>query len=386
MGDRATAVNPRMLVWARQRAGYGLDDVAAKLKKPPETIASWEDGSGAPTFRQLEELAEVLYKRPVALFFFPNPPPEPSAKSQFRTLPASELQDLEPDTLYAVREALGFRESLRELAGGNPVEHSITRDMHADLSVPVAELASSARAYLKVSLDTQFSWASAEDAFKEWRRSVEAAGVFVFKRAFKQQGISGFCLYDEAFPLVVINNSTAHARQTFTLFHELGHLLFWVGGITKDDLRYIRRLTGTNRDIEVACNRFAAESLVPEASFPWREFQQADVFSSIDRVADRYRVSREVILRRLLDRGLVDEKIYDDRVAAWNKEFQESRAARAAGGNYYATQATYLGERYLQLAFAQYYAGRVSLEELAGHLGVKARNVPRLEDFLTGAR
>jgi hypothetical protein len=53
-------------------------------------------------------------------------------------------------------------------------------------------------------------------------------------------------------------------------------------------------------------------------------------------------------------------------------------------GSYYATQATYLGKAYLDLSFGRYYSGACSMEDLAGHLNIKAKSVPRLEAYLTG--
>ena len=61
---------------------------------------------------------------------------------------------------------------------------------------------------------------------KGWRTAIEDAGVYVFKNTFKQENVSGFCLYDAEFPLIYVNNSTAKTRQSFTILHELGHLLF----------------------------------------------------------------------------------------------------------------------------------------------------------------
>jgi transcriptional regulator with XRE-family HTH domain len=116
--QRVTAINPLILRWARERSGLSLAAVAAHFKKAHETIAGWESGTETPTFRQLELLAERLYKRPLAIFFFPSPPEEEDPGSRFRTLPQSELDALEPDTRYALREALAFQESIRELTSG----------------------------------------------------------------------------------------------------------------------------------------------------------------------------------------------------------------------------------------------------------------------------
>ncbi|SRR6266566_1918766 len=386
MVDRVDGLNPQVLRWARERAGLSVEDAAARLKKEAATLNAWEEGKEAPTFRQLEQLAEGIYHRPIALFFFPSPPEEPDARSEFRTLPAIEIERLHADTRLAMREGLAFRESLYELTDGrNPAPRLITTSIKPETTQAVEQLAARVRDYLGITLARQFEWESTDEALKAWRQAVEDVGVFTFKRSFKQQGISGLCLSDKIFPIILVNNSTAHSRQIFTILHELGHLLFAVSGITKDDLGFIRQLTGASRDIEVACNRFAAEFLVPAASFPWDVFRNrsVDIEQSVRTVATRYRVSREVILRRLLDRGLVDNDTYESLAARWSQEYLESRAGMS-GGNYYATRATYLGQSYMQLAFGRFYAGRVTLAELADHLGVKARSIPRLEAFLGG--
>lgn len=184
----------------------------------------------------------------------------------------------------------------------------------------------------------------------------------------------------------MVNNSTAHARQIFTLFHELAHLLFHVSGITREGAAYLGRANGEDRVIEAACDNFAAEFLVPTQTFPWAAFRGRDLAEVVPEIASRYNVSRAVVLRKLLARGLVDSGAYTRMTEAWNQEFLEARSNASPGGNYYATQATYLGDAYLSLAFGQYRNGRLSLPDLADHLGMKARNVRKLEDFLISRR
>lgn len=178
----------------------------------------------------------------------------------------------------------------------------------------------------------------------------------------------------------MVNNSTAYARQTFTLFHELAHLLFRVSGITHVALQDVSDLPARDRDLEVSCNNFAAEFLVPDRSIPWETMRQRTLDEVVPELADKYNVSREVILRKLLDRRVVDPQTYGELTARWNREYQER--AGSSGGNYYATQATYLGINYLRLAFQRYHSGGISLPELAIHLGMRARNIGKMEDFL----
>ena len=382
MAERATAANPNILRWARERSGRSAEEVARYLKKDASVIESWESGELSPTIGQLEKLAYQLYKRPLAIFFFPEPPEEQTPDREFRTLPRIETENLAPDSLYALREARAMQESLRELTEGeNPADTSIVEEIRPTHTGGIPALARRVREYLGVKIEAQIRWSTTEEAFKNWRNVLERNGVFVFKRSFKQSDISAFCLLDPVFPVIYINNSTTFSRQTFSLFHELAHVFFQTSGITKANIGYIESLTGGDREIEIACNKFAAEFLVPSADL----FQQVSGYSGdereIEALAERYGVSREVIFRQLLEGGLVNEDEYRTKADKWNAEFY-ARYQERSGGNYYLTKVVYLGDNFLNLAFSQYNTGRCSVEQLAEHLDMKARNVAKLESYL----
>jgi Zn-dependent peptidase ImmA (M78 family) len=218
-----------------------------------------------------------------------------------------------------------------------------------------------------------------------WRAAVESVGVFVFKRSFRQRTVSGFCVHDSAFPVIVVNNSTPFTRQVFTLFHELAHLLYGLSSITKDDPDFIEHFAPADRTVEVACNRFAADFLVPAEAIRWTDFNETRLEQFVSDTAARLSVSREVILRRLLDRGLITSNTYAEYVREWNTEPARDGGGEG-GGNYYATQAAYLSRAFLGLAFAQYRAGRIGIADLSEHLRMRARNVSKLEDFLLAKR
>lgn len=77
MSERIELNNPRMLTWARERAGLKHWQVADELGVSHHAIWSWEDGKRWPTYEQLQQLAE-LYGTNVATLFLPEPPGEPS--------------------------------------------------------------------------------------------------------------------------------------------------------------------------------------------------------------------------------------------------------------------------------------------------------------------
>lgn len=380
MGEKVIGVVPAVLKWARETQGYSFEDVALRLKRDATEIAAWESGKTSPTYPQLEKLAYQVYKRPLAVFFFPEPPVEPDLKSRFRTLPDFDLETLSANTRYQLRLAQALQLSLKELNDGiNPCERKVFRDIKLAVTDEVRAAAEKVRAYLGVPLEIQTSWKNDEQAIKAWRRTIEDVGVFVFKHAFKQKEISGFCLLDSEFPIIYINNSTIKTRQIFSLFHELGHLLLGVNGITKFGQSYTTQLGQQEQRIEWFCNAFAAEVLIPTADFE-QQLRQIDRISDqhVDTLARRYNVSREAILRRMLDKGLVSRAMYEEKAAQWARQAKE----KGSGGDYYATVATYLGERYLQLVFGKHYQGKLSLEQVAEYLGVRAGSVPGLEEIV----
>src|SRR5262249_34971759 len=151
------------------------------------------------------------------------------------------------------------------------------------------------------------------------------------------------CLFDEIFPIIYVNNSAAKTRQIFTLFHELGHLLFHTSGIDTVHGEYVRALTDEPKRIEIVCNRFAAEFLLPERAFNSAVRGQPATEATAEAVARSFHVSREVVFRRFLEKGLIDESTYSEAAERWAKQGQSA----GTGGDYFWTKLSYLGRDYV---------------------------------------
>jgi len=117
----AIPVNGEVLRWARESAGLTIDEVVQKMKRKRityELIESWEQSVEAPTYSQLERLAYEIYKRPLAIFFFPEPPEEVTVKQSFRTLPEYEIQRMPEKMRFLLRKAQSFQLNLYDLYDG----------------------------------------------------------------------------------------------------------------------------------------------------------------------------------------------------------------------------------------------------------------------------
>ena len=388
MAEYINGINPDILKWARERSGYTVEAIAAFLKKDASIVNDWESGERAPTYVQVEKLADK-YKRPIALFFFPEPPEEPNIAENL-ALRSSNNTPLEPRIHILLRQAYARQLSLMELnMGANRVKMKIFRDLQARPNDSAMALAQRARVYLNINIDMQAGWKTAAEALENWRDCIEESGIFVFKEAFQDDSVDGFCLVHNEFPVIYLNNSRPTVRQIFSLFHELAHLLLGENGITWSDIFHGDTFRGgTTQEIEDFCDQFAGEFLVPSNDFDARlNFFTNYNDKTIEELAHYYKVSRPVILLKLVKKGILTQENYWQKINQWTEEYKHQIEKKAdsktsSGGSYYNTRATYLGYRFMELAFGKYRDGHCSIEQLAEHLNIKVKHLPQLEDCL----
>ena len=373
MSREQIPITPEVVKWARERSGFTVEELRSDFPH----IEKWERGEALPSYPQLERLSEA-FKVPIAVFFFSEPPDVPPLRESFRTLPDSQFETLPKSIRFLLRKAKALQINLSELNDGrNPVDRYILRDLKLAANMNIPTVAQRVREYLGVPLDVQTSWADSEQAFDVWRMTFEAHGVAVFKDAFRNDDYSGFCLFDESFPLIYVNNSVK-TRQIFTLFHELAHLLFHTSGIDTMKDEPDENLPAQEREIEIECNRFASEFLLPATRFVLDIRKLPPNEETAEQIASRYHISREFVFRRFLDRGAISRETYMQARAKWAGQRKGS-----SGGNHYWTKISYLGTSYINLAFSRYHQSRITEPELADYLDTKVKHLSKLEDYFS---
>lgn len=374
------AIQPDVLRWARDTSGLSVADVAKKLKKTENEILDWEQGVTTPSYTILEKLAYELYKRPLAVFFLPEPPLEENQKHEFRTLPLADLDTLLPDTITQIKNAHVYQLDLEDLYDGrNPEKIPLFEKIELHPEQPIPQQANVIRFLLNDDVESRKECDSDEEALKKWIVEIEKQGIFVFKNSFKQKEISGFSLISKEFPVICINNSTTKTRQVFSLLHELAHILLGINGISKFDNKYIEYLDSKEQAVEIFCNKFAAEVLIPEEDFNKKIFgiDQIDLENVEDIImplAKRYCVSREAILRRFLDKGMITKSFYEKKSKDWNSQIKQK-----SSGNWYSTKNAYLSSRFAKEVLAKHYNNSLSVEQASEYLGIKPKNFAGLE-------
>ncbi len=372
MAEKITCVNGNVLKWARIQCGnLQLKSVKELMPK----IEAWEKGEDFPTYAQLEKLADA-YKKPIAVFFFPQPPEGIAYNAEFRTTSDAEIHLLPHNVTRLINEALVMQINIEELETNLRSKDTV---LHNKLrEVPYNKLISTARALLGIDVETQLKTKSSREMLGLWRDAFYEQGIYVFKEAFSDKNISGFCIYDEQIPIIYLNNSMSFTRQIFTLFHELYHLIHETGGIdrVKDFPNSI--LSAEQQDIEKMCNQFAATFLVPAKEVNQVIGNQRITYDLVCDLANKFCVSKEALVLRLISLKKTTWDFYNEYIGEIYKDFERVQPKKN-GGNPNRNLVSYLGSKYLKLAFSAYRENRIDAFQLASYTKTKVSNIPALE-------
>jgi Zn-dependent peptidase ImmA (M78 family)/transcriptional regulator with XRE-family HTH domain len=378
-------VAPGTLRWARETSGKSVVEVARKLDVETSLVTDWERGVACPTLGQLEKLA-VQYKRCLAALLLNEPPSESPPPAEYRTLPELHRHPLGEDVFLAIRRARGVQSSFRELRqalGGDDLPEL----PQADLDDEPWRLAHEVSSTLGLGADRPKG--TDHDVLRSRVRAVEAAGVLVLQLGMPVEQSRAFSLADRDAPVLVINSHDGPRPRSFSLFHELAHLLLGRSG-TCGEMAVFSRSGSNVRATEAFCNQFAGCVLVPSAALledpVVGQHGSSPVWldDELSRLATRFRASRQVILRRLLSLELTSHRFYDEKQRDLEK--QAASGARKGGGRSSPPERALRenGTRYASLVLDAYRQDVVSPLGAADMLGLKYKHFTNLEALVSG--
>lgn len=380
--DRIQSINVARLDWCLADRDMTRDELAREVGIAPATLAKVFDGDAGLTFKQLRRLA-AYFGRGTLFFLAPGPVDEATAHSpQFRTL-ANQKPELSARMKLLIERVERQREiylALRDELDPNDLIHFSLPDL-AGLGVP--EAARAVRDWLGL--------ADCND-FNSYRAAIEARGLLVFQsngyqgqwQITKESPILGFSLYDPVCPVILVKKQDSDARQSFTLMHELGHLLLHKTS-SIDDESDLHAHAGA----EQVANAFAGHLLVPDAFLlSIRDDERPDKVGAYDDwLAPQRRewgVSGEVILRRLLDANRLSKARY----AAYRQWWATRQLPQKAGGSreYRNREPKHIfGDGYVRTVLDALNSRRISLAKASTYLdNLKISDLHKLERHYAG--
>ena len=375
-------VSPAVLKWAREAAGWTVKETAKKVGVGVEIVQRWESGEAAISLPVLEKLAGY-FKRPLAAFFLPEPPPEPRLPSDFRVFPG-ESRSFSKTTRLAIRRARRLQAIAAELMEELGIEAK-AKIGKASLTDSPEEVAREERRRLRVGIQEQHDWANSYRALEGWRNQIESLNVLVFQIPMPVQDVRGFSLADKKPSAIVVSSSDAVHARIFTIFHEFAHLLLRRPGICSPEDAWIH--SGNGGGVERWCNHFAGTLLVPEevlqSDKDIKSIARPGEVSSelLSKVSQRLKVSRQAILIRMLGSQLISKKRYQDEIANLQLTRRESKQAGfALPPPRRCLQEK--GRRFVSLVVESNQRELITYSEVADYLSIRLKHLEKVQALI----
>ncbi|MBB5063669.1 XRE family transcriptional regulator [Granulicella mallensis] len=386
------ALNPHILIWAREAAGLSVDEAAHALgfkntqeRTAAERLQAMEAGTEEPSRSVLLNMARV-YHRSLLVFYLSEPPRTSDRGQDFRRAPGANPTEYDPTLDALIRDIRGRQGIIKDLLDqADPKRVDYVSSVTMDIS-PV-ELARRMTVRLGFSLDEFRRQANVPAAFGYLREKVEASGAFVLllgnlgsHHTNIPSGVfRGYAIADPVAPFIVVNDQDASVAWAFTTLHELTHL--WLG---------TTGVSGGNTDtrIEVYCNSVAGEMLLPEAEMAGLRFLRRasldETVGAIAQFATSRKISRAMVAYKLLRVDIITQvrwreldKHYADE---WNAAQAQpaSKEKKEGGPSYYVVKRHRLGHAVVDLVKNSLAEGFLTYTRASQVLGVKPRNVDPL--------
>lgn len=384
-------VNPKVLQWARESAGFTLLEAANKLHlhqtgevSPEQKLERLENGTEKPTRPLLLKMSKQ-YRRPLLTFYLEKPPEKGDRGEDFRRLP-DEYAETEEGLVDALVRDVKARQGIVRAAlededeavpllfvGSAKVDDGVNRICEIIQGVIEFDLLKF-RKYRKVS-----------DAFAYLRGQVESAGLFVLvigdlgshHSRISLEAFRGFALADPVAPFVIINDQDSRAAWSFTLLHELAHVLLGKTGISGVIFE---------NGLERFCNDVASTLLLPEMDLHSLDVADTTKFDlMIERInsfAEDRNISRSMVAYRLFGTNRINENTWKKLKVEFRRQWLELRAVQRkqaqeqeGGPTYYMVKRQRIGDALIGLVSRMMHSGTLTPTKAGKVLGVKPRNV-----------
>ncbi len=377
-------INPAVLSWARNESGYPVESIAKRLSVKPERIQAWEAGEAPPTLRQVQALAKLLH-RPLNLFFLPTPPRVAPLAAEYRRLPGVTPGQESPELRLALRQMINRRDTaiglIEEL--GEPLQ-DFALEAHLDEAAPV--VAARLRAALGISVETQFAWQNEWQSWRAWRTAVEALHILVFQfPKVDLHEVRGLSLLHFPLPVVGLNSKEQPEPKTYTLIHEVVHLMLASGKEEAPALAE-HRTTEEWDALERFAESVSSHTLVPEhALAPLISRSSTDWdLPAVKQLARRFRISPLAMATRLRASGFMDWATYSDWKQRWNEVIERLTARSGGFAHPVDISLGRNGRPYTKLVLEALAANRITSVDASRHLGLKFEHFDKLKAGLTG--
>lgn len=320
-------INKNTLAYIFEGKKVSRDYVVSKTGIKSEKLDRWLNATDTllPTINQAKSIASCLHI-PFAGFYM-NPEHVklksiPAVKN-YRTLYGGVAMD-DSAINIAMMDLLRERDFLLESSKENDISLP-TFNFSITIREDPVLWARKIRELFDIKLEAQYKCTSSRRFYLYLREKIEAAGIFVHCFTdVPMETARALAIYDRDMPIIGINDEDRPPAKSFSMIHELVHIFKRESSLCND-------MRSAHRE-EVFCNAVAGELLVPkdalESTIKIKDMQKPYRKQDIESLADKFSVSKEVIIRRLLDTGHIDETVYETYADEFRRDVELQKEER----------------------------------------------------------
>lgn len=298
------------------------------------------------TFNQIKSMS-AHSRIPFGYFFLTDPPDEEIGLVEHRTVNSTKFKNPSRnfmDTYYRMEAIQDWMIDYLEDQEADDLPFIGKYKLSSS-----SELAEAIRDVIGIESDDYLE-SSLNKTFNELKKKISDAGIIVMQsgivgnntsRSLDLNEFRGFAIFNKKAPLIFINSRDSTSGKTFTLLHELAHLLLGSDDLFNSSDEEIHLISPA----ETMANKAAAEVILPTEVFKqaWLQTNLRDHKRAIALLAGKFKCSKTVIARKALDQGYINNNEYRAISAEVTQAFNQSREnRRKGGGNYLKT----LGSRW----------------------------------------
>lgn len=378
--ERITGINYERVAWCCDDSGITLSQLALETGISEKTIFKAVEKNSELTIIQLSKISDYFGR---GLLFFLDQ--TPLTIDQVHTPAFRTITNQKPQLSAKIRTLIERAERQRDIYISLQEELDNKPQFFSppDLPKDITEAAKIARQWLGLGL---------KNNFESYRAAIESKGILAFRsngyngkwQISKESSVLGFSLYEKRCPIIFIKKQDAETRQSFTLMHELGHILLHRKS-SIDDIDDFSSLSGPENE----ANSFAGKLLVPDdflymIQFHNKPFEPSEFDEWLFQPRKLWGVSTEVILRRLLDNKKISSTEYNE-YRAWRNNLPTPEASPAPRMYRHREPKNIFGDRFVRTILDSLSAKHISLSKASTYLdGLRINDLHKLEDHYAG--
>lgn len=374
-------ISQSILDWIEQTI-----DLQKLSSEDQEYFYQWKSHKAEPTYTQLSKFSRHTHI-PFGYLFMKDAPKEDLSLVEHRTINSIEFENPSRefmDTYHVMKSIQAWMEDYLESVGA-PILAFVGK-FNKDHSV------SKISAYIREMLDlspTDTIRANNRKYFNQLRQKISDLGVIVMlngvvgnntSRPLDIDEFRGFALLNDRAPLIFINSKDSDTGKTFTLLHELAHILLGQDNLYND----CGSSTGVSK-AETLANAVAAEVILPDAVFVDAWYEQAknkSIDNIITQMAGDFGCSRIMLARKAVDSGFITKNDYIRIAGLSLAADQQSKSGKAkGGGNYYSNLNAKLDSNFIGALNDSVESGHTSYTEAFRLTGTSSKTFREITDL-----